>query len=621
MTSEGTLQEYQQARLLHALRQIFGHFDHTMLLELMPQLEWVQIAGGETLFRENEVGDDLYFVIGGRLRAHVAEPDGGRRLIGEIVRGETAGEMAVIANEPRSATVTAIRDSVLVRLSRETFGAVIKAYPTVAMNITRLIIERLKRSARLRADIKRPVNICVVPVSDGVDMPAFCAALLPQLSRAGGVIMLDSATVMRDHAAALEPSAAAGTDADRVLTHWLDEIESTHEFLVFVADPVATPWTRRCFRHADEILLLARADRPPALHPVEVELTGFADGITGTTQQLVLLHHKATRLPHGTAAWLDRRPVHGHVHLRDGEPGDIARLARILNGSAIGLVFSGGGARGFAHLGVYKALEEYGIPIDFVGGTSIGSAMGGLVALDLTAAEAIDNARRAFGTNPTSDFNLLPLVSLIGGRKLRNVIDAAIINTVGFDPDISDTWKNFYCVASNFSLAREEVMSRGAMSKAIRASVSIPGALPPVIFDGALLLDGGTFNNFPTDIMAQRGMGRIIGVDLMRTRHRRLDMDELPGNLALLRDRFRSPKRRKYRLPSPFSTLLQVSILTSMSRQKHDRAVTDLYLNPDLGRVGMLEWKAFDRIVRIGYEHAREALDAMTAEELAAYRG
>jgi len=287
----------------------------------------------------------------------------------------------------------------------------------------------------------------------------------------------------------------------------------------------------------------------------------------------------------------------------------MARLARIESRTAVGLVLAGGGARGFAHLGVHQALQERGVDVDFVGGTSIGAVMAALVAADqpMDAARAI--ARRAFGINPTGDFNWLPLLSLISGRRMRRITTQAVTELLGFEPDIEDLWKNYYCIATNYSQAREQPLFSGSLPKALEASTAIPGALPPTIVDGDLLCDGGTFNNFPVDVMRNlRGVGTVIGVDLNFKKARRMDIDEVPGTWALLRDRLRPRKLRRYHLPSMVSYLLNVTILYSMSRQRHARLLTDLYFNPPLDRVGLLEWKRFDQIVAQGYAHAVEVL-------------
>ena len=148
--------------------------------------------------------------------------------------------------------------------------------------------------------------------------------------------------------------------------------------------------------------------------------------------------------------------------------------------------------------------------------------------------------------------------------------------------------------------------------------MAIPGALPPAIRDGELLCDGGTFNNFPADAMREmRGVGRVIGVDLgMRNPHR-LEFDEVPGSWALLLDRLRPRRKRRYRLPSLVSYLLNITILYSISRQDEARRLTDLYFNPPLHKVGLLQWERFDAIVRQGEEHAVEVLGRLDAGQRA----
>jgi len=398
----------------------------------------------------------------------------------------------------------------------------------------------------------------------------------------------------------------------------LGEIEAAHDFVLLVAHDRPSPWTRRCCSGADEVLLLADAEQPPALHATETEYLMQRSGRSEAAEILLLLHPKDRMCPRGTKAWLARRPVFDHLHLRPELDSDLARLARIQSRTAVGLVFAGGGARGLAHLGVYRALRERGIEIDYVGGTSIGAIMATLVASDRPVSEITAIARRSFAINPTGDINFIPLMSLIKGRRLRRLIEGALTELVGSDAGVEDLWKNYYCVASNYSQAREKVLRRGNLSRAIRASIAIPGALPPVLLDGDLLCDGGTFNNFPVDVMRRmHGVGTVIGVDLNSRVPRALDIDEVPSNWALLRDRLRPYKLRHYRLPSLVAYLMNVQILYSTSRQPHARKLTDVYFNPPLERVGMMQWDKFDDILKQGHAHAVAALDAMAPQLLA----
>jgi NTE family protein len=244
-----------------------------------------------------------------------------------------------------------------------------------------------------------------------------------------------------------------------------------------------------------------------------------------------------------------------------------------------------------------------------VGGTSIGSVMAAYVASDQPLEDVMATARDAFRTNPTGDWSLLPLLSLIKGERLRRILHGAVHRLVGFPAQVEDLWKNYYCVATNYSKASEHVVRRGSLVKSLLASISIPGALPPVLHEGDLLCDGGTFNNFPVDVMrGMRGVGTVIGVDLNFRKPRRIDLEEVPTHWALLRDRLRPRGRRRYKLPSLASYLMQVTILYSMSRQRQSRQLTDLYFNPPLDRVGMLEWNRFEQIVQQGYTHGTEVL-------------
>lgn len=604
--------------LATCLTQIFGRVEDAFVDAALPMLDWIELTGGKTLIHEGDPASGVYFVISGRLRAYVRQDDS-LVPIGEIGRGETVGEMGILTGEPRSATVVAVRDTVLAYASREAFDELWHRHPQLPVHMARIIIERLKRQS-VRTAIRRPATICLMAITGGVDMRRFADDLLQAVER-WGVATLETSERID---ARFGPGAADTVERDsethhRVVT-WMDDVEFWNEFVLLLTDEGDTEWTRRCLRHADEVLLLARADAPVALSDREKRLCMGEARITGARQTLVLLHDERSAHPTGTERWLDRRPLDAHYHVRPSMPRDLARLARIVTGNAVGLVLAGGGARGFAHLGVYKALEEAGIEIDFVGGTSIGAAMAAYISFDLRAGPLIDFARKAFAGNPTGDVNLLPLLSLIKGKKLRTTVANAVRGAVGCDPDVVDSWRTLYCVASNYTSARELVIRRGRLDRAVRASVSIPVALPPVVWEGELVVDGGVFNNFPTDVMARLGARKIIGVDLARRAPRKFEFEEIPGTWELLLDRFRPRKRQRYRLPTLGAVLMGTTILYSESRREQARRSVDIYLNPELAGVGLLDWKAFDRIVELGYQHARNVLESLPQHELALYR-
>ena len=605
-------QPYQDELLDRHLKTYLRNVEPAALDEMRASLEWLEVPGGHTLMTQGEAGDAMYLVLSGRLRSYVNDEDGTPRFGREMGRGEIVGEMSLVTGQPRRATVVTIRDCVLVRLGKADFNRLLATSPQLSTVIMRQIIEHLRAGPEGRG-ASRPVTIGVVPISAGVDARAFADRLALPLAQFGRVRVVD---------ADLETLRINDGDGDAVersrrMALHLNEIEAAHDFVLLVAHDRPSPWTQRCCSGADEILLLADAQQPPALHPTETQYLMQRSGRSEAAEILLLLHPQDRVCPRDTKAWLTRRPVFDHLHLRPALDTDMARLARIQSRTAVGLVFAGGGARGLAHLGVYRALRERGIEIDYVGGTSIGAVMATLVASDRPVSEITAIARTSFAINPTGDFNFIPLMSLIKGRRLRRLIEGALTELVGSDAGVEDLWKNYYCVASNYSQAREKVLRRGSLSRAIRASIAIPGALPPVLLDGDLLCDGGTFNNFPVDVMRRmHGVGTVIGVDLNSRVPRALDIDEVPGNWALLRDRLRPYALRRFRLPSLVAYLMNVQILYSTSRQPHARKLTDVYFNPPLERVGMMQWDKFDDILKQGYAHAVASLDAMAPQLL-----
>lgn len=614
------------------LRAFLNGADDATIDALQHELNWLELPAGAVLMREGEAGDAMYVLATGRLRVSSTDAEGHERVLRDITRGQVVGEMSLITDEPRSATLVAVRDSVLARLDRPAFAEMLARHPALSMALTRQIIHRLQTEGRaMRPD--RPVVIALLPLGGRVDTAAaatLAAGLVAELARHGRVACIDAAAITT------RLGRAPGDDADsmRRVAVVLDEIEAAHDVVLLLADAAPTAWTRCCARQGDELLLLAHADDEPAPGAVEQACGLVAERSPeerrpAPTTVLVLLHEQPTRAsgtahgPTGTARWLAPRRLRAHVHLRQGHAADVARLARLLGRRGVGLVLSGGGARGAAHAGVYRALHERGVPVDAIGGTSMGAVFGALMAFDTTGAEVEATFASHFAANPSGDFTVLPLLSLIKGQRLRGMMEGTEQQFGGAPRlGIEDLWKSYFCVAANYSRAAEQVLSQGELVPAVMASCAIPGALPPVLHAGELLCDGGVFNNFPVDVMRGTwGIGWVIGVDLDIDRPQRIELASLPTPWQLLRDRLRPKRQRRYRLPSLANYLMNVTALTGTARQRAAAAQADLLLRPALPRIGMLQWSRYDEAVRVGYDTARRALDAGAAAGLQASAG
>src|SRR5688572_30700952 len=185
----------QQQLLMRLLAEAFGELDAAAMALLREHLHWVALAGGRTLMAEGDPGDSMYLSVSGRLRAYVKQDDGTMRMVREMSRGQVIGEMSLFTGEPRSATVVAIRDSVLVRLDKAAFDRLVAQSSQVAMALTRQIIQRLKTEHQ-RAPYAAPVTVGLLPITDGVDVAAFARDLALQLQRFGRVRVVDASTMM-----------------------------------------------------------------------------------------------------------------------------------------------------------------------------------------------------------------------------------------------------------------------------------------------------------------------------------------------------------------------------------------------------------------------------------------
>ena len=374
--------------------------------------------------------------------------------------------------------------------------------------------------------------------------------------------------------------------------------------------------------HADEIVLVASADAPASFSAVEQNLFGDQEAGVHPRQTLLLVHKHETRSPTGTAAWLAARNVERHIHVRLDDEMHMKRLGRLLSGRGVGVVLSGGGARGFAHIGAFRALSEAGVEADIIGGASIGSVVGAWQSMGVRDDALIEAARRAFvdAGNPVGDYNAFPFVSLVSGRKVRRLTEQAIRDVAGTDVDVEDTWVTFFCIAANFSTSEEAVLSRGLLSKALLASFAIPGILPPIVVDGHLHVDGGAVNNLPVDVIERYGLSKIIAVDLLAGKISTVDYDWVPTTSALAFHKMRGRTMAQLAVPPITELLLRSGILNAVKRQRDMRERADLCIAPSLAGIGFLDWKKYRDAIEGGAEAARASLATLSAEDVSGYK-
>ena len=584
----GTFRGEPQAteRLRRTVERFFRVSQAPEVDALLAEFRVFEVPGGAWLFHRGDPADAIFLIARGRLQVWGESGEGGEaRLLGELGSGESVGEVALLTGGVRTASVRAIRDSLLLGLDRAAFHRLAASHTALVLNLTAQVAERLRDRTAPAPSVARGLeNLAVLPVHRGVRIDAFAGALATALERHDSVLHLDASW--------------AGQREESALAEALQEQEARHRFIVLEAESRPSPWSELCRRHADVLVFVADASEPPGASPWP-----DADETRASARRMLVLLHPGSEIS-GTAGWLARLRAEQVHHVRaDSAERDLARLARVLAGEALGLVLGGGAARGFAHIGVIRALEEAGIAIDWLGGTSIGAVFAATRALDWSPDRIEAIAREAFvEENPLGDFTL-PLVALLRGGRLRRLL------LRHFDVDLEDLPIPYFCVSSHLDRGELLVHERGSLWRALRASVALPGVLPPAVVDGQLAIDGGILNNFPVDVMRAHPVGTVIGVDLTARREHRVDYEEVPGAFALLRNRL-VPFGARKSAPNILSLMMKSSLAASAAHTRAMHRYADLVLRPPVEGFGLLDVRAFDRIVEVGYEHARERLAA-----------
>ncbi len=550
------------------------------LRNLLSEANWFGLPGGTLLERGGENDAALFLVVTGCLGIFVPDASGQRRMVALAPAGETVGEMSLITHaREHSAQLVALRDTELLRVGPEAFNQLVSRHPRVLLNLMRQTSRRLRNATR-GSGSPRPRTFAIVPLQPGLESAPVAHRLATALAEMGS-------------RAAVLDIAAADQSAE-----WFNTFEASHDVVFYRGDMPDSSWTHQCLRQADRIFLLARTDQPLPQSPLG--LPAFKERASGLPE-LLLLHPPDARP--GLPEHFSMRSglFESHHHVRAGNGNDIRRLARFIAGRAVGIVLAGGGARGFAHIGIIKALKEAGVPFDHVGGTSMGAIIAAGLAMEWDVPELTERMRQVFvDNNPLSDFTL-PLIALVRGRKASIMLERHFGDT-----RIEELAKPYFCVSSDLTTGRIHEHRAGVLWRALRASVALPGILPPVTYHGHLLVDGGVMNNLPVDVMREHAMGAgpIIACDITGE----LDLqarDDRYGERPwwwLIAQRMRGS-------PSIISILMRSGTVGSEAQRRIVREQADYLIEPPMPDIGLRDWKKFDQAIREGYEVAMASIE------------
>uniref|UniRef100_A0A673BPK2 lysophospholipase n=1 Tax=Sphaeramia orbicularis TaxID=375764 RepID=A0A673BPK2_9TELE len=628
---------------------------HTVVKRVSPfvrqidfALDWMAVEAGRAVYRQGDKSDSTFIVLSGRLRSVIAKDDGKKELAGEYGRGDLIGVVEALTHMNRATTVHAVRDSELAKLPEGALNSIKRRYPQVVTRLIHLLGQKILGNMQQvnvnihdlalhtptsKWDAGNPASnlstVAILPVSEDVPLTAFTLELQHALSGIGPTLLLTSDIIKQRLG-----SAALDSVHEYRLSSWLGQQEDIHRIVLYQSDSGLTPWTQRCIRQADCIVIVGLGEQEPTVGELERMLEGSA---VRAQKQLVLLHKEDGPPPKGTAEWLNMRSwISRHHHLscprrvfsRRSLPklrelyqrvfekcpdrhSDFSRLARILTGNSIALILGGGGARGCSQVGILRALNEAGIPVDMVGGTSIGSFMGALYAEEKSNSRMRVRARE-WAMDMTSLFKKVldltyPVTSMFSGASFNSGI-----SSVFKDKQIEDLWLPYFNITTDITASAMRVHTDGSLWRYVRASMSLSGYLPPLCDpkDGHLLMDGGYINNLPADVARSMGAKVVIAIDVGSRDETDLTNygDSLNG-WWLLWKRFNPlAERVKVLNMAEIQTRLAYVCCVRQLELVKDSEYCE-YIRPPIDHYGTLEFGKFDEIAEVGYQHGKTLFD------------
>ncbi|MDD3836625.1 MAG: patatin-like phospholipase family protein [Phenylobacterium sp.] len=541
---------------------------------------WFSLPGGATLFEEGDPADQLFVVRTGRLGAFRHHEGDEPRFLGVIRPGEPAGEMALIGETAHTARVVALRDTEIVALPRDVFFRAVEEDAAVMTQLARLMLART-RGRPESGTAGEPSVFGFIAASE----PLSLRPMVDQIAREIGKLVYLVQVI--------------GSESAGAATEWFSQVEHAHDFVLYVAEAGDLGWRQLVSRQVDRLFRVGRGDRPPpaSQHPLAASSALEAQQLV----DLILLHPARAGRPKGSEIWTSAVRPARLFHVRRDNRADASRIARVITGQSVGLVLSGGGARAYAHVGAVRALRERGVPIDFVGGVSMGAIIAAGVAMGWGDVELEQRLRKAFVSSSPLDDIAFPLLAMTRGQKVVERLTEHFGDTT-----IADLWLPFFCVSSNLTTGAYHLHRHGPVARALRATIALPGVLPPATVDDDVLVDGAVLKNFPTDVMRSLHLGPIIGVDV--TRGRSITASDVARPPSIWRWLISGDWRKG---PPIVSLLMRAATVSTGRDHAAAREATDVLVTPSVQGVEIRDWAAYEPAARAGYEATIAALDKL----------
>lgn len=588
-----------QSQTTHDLNAILKRFPAFAALQketldrILAECSHIHVDKGDKLITRGDKADALFFVLHGRFSV-----DAGNGVIAEITSGEPIGELAFFSGGERTADVRAARDSKVLVLTREAYDRLAAQIPQLPDAILNSISERLSIATRQSSGLNPQAGdvVAVVPASGQIIPKEFETNLRLAFNGTPDWQVLDA-------------DSAAGQSND--IAQALRALEDNEARLILIcADPVATPaWFDAITRINDALFLVGELHSEPGADvTIEAQEQTLLDASLAANTHLVLHRTaRAQKIAH-SARWLNPRNVGLHHHVACDCQTDFDRLSRFMRGTATGLVLCGGGAFGTAHLGAIKALQERGVTFDIVGGTSIGSAMSAVLAMEMDPSEAIDICQEIFLKKKAMKRFTFPVYGVIDHRLLD-----ALLRTHYGAYEIEDMPVRYFAAATSLTHNDLKIMQRGPLWQAVRSSAALPGLFPPFLTsEGEVLIDGGLLDNVPITVMRglKAGPNVIFNFNFGREWRSKADYDELPGRWGALAILLRLKRPLRPRFPSVFSVLTRAMVVGARRLMQRTDLEGDILIEiAPIKGMSFLDWRKARKQFDAAYKDMSATLD------------
>lgn len=569
------------------------------IADLIHAAKEVHLQKEQILFHQGDVADSFYVVLVGRVLA-ILEHEGQSRIVTDILPGEIIGEVTLLSSKTRTMTVTAVLPTTMLKISKKTMIKFCLKNPQVLINILNILAERSTQTLKLLSLTNVNHYVALIKLGEHQRYADFFSTLKAELS-----LHSTNSVVIKT------PTAETATIANYpdFLQHLTYQVSKKQE--IFQELDLNQHFFSQCFIENathEVIFVLADADTKTLLEYNQIaNITQLKSHVR---RSLVLIHNANVKLPKNTARWLQAGKFTTHYHVRLSNRADLERLARFLLGCANGLVISGGAARSIIGMGTVKALLERNIPIDALGGTSMGAVLTAFLLFSKNYSDYLKNCERIIGA--IKNWNTFwaitwPLVSIYSGAK-----GTQEIKKICGDLRIEDQWLPYYAITCNYSDSTESVQRQGLLWQILRATTALPGLVPPCVIDDKVHVDGGLTNNFPTDIMRDivGPHGLIIGVNSFTP----VDVPKkykfppvMPLGDALLTKL--GWRNKDYVYPGILDLLMKTFFISSIQRQYENREYTDILIQPDLRKYRFSDFVYYQELLDLGYQETLRVFD------------